>query len=146
MSSAVRSLSSNLKRLTSLQIFFGFQLVYVNALAVIKASVLCFYARIFTNLGLRSCIKVMLGIVIVWALSFSMAMIFACKPVAFQWNLLAPGGGVCGDLIALYAALIATNIVTDLVIMGLPLYTIWHLKMRGVEKAGLTACFALGFA
>lgn len=139
-------MSRNFKRLTSLQILFGFQLLYVNALAVIKASMLCFYARIFTNVGLRSCINIMLGIVVVWALSFSMAMVFACKPVAFQWNLQISGGGVCGDLIALYATLIVTNIITDLIIMGLPLYTIWHLKMRGVEKAGLTACFALGFA
>lgn len=129
------------------KMLFGFDMLYVYALSLLKTSVLCFYLRVFgkTPGGLRRVIQALLGVVGAWTLAFTLALAFVCHPVPFRWDPAIPGGS-CGSQTALYASLIITNVVTDLVIMLLPMYTVWSIKMRGPEKLGLMACFALGMA
>ncbi|KAK7926657.1 hypothetical protein PG985_003655 [Apiospora marii] len=130
-----------------LKVLFGFDMLYVHALALLKTSVLCFYLRVFGKApgGLRRVIQELLGVVGAWTLAFTLALAFVCHPLPFRWDPTVPGGS-CGSQTALYASLIVTNVVTDLVIMLLPMYTVWSIKMRGPEKLGLMACFALGMA
>ncbi|KAK6853912.1 hypothetical protein PG995_010724 [Apiospora arundinis] len=130
-----------------LKILFGFDMLYVHALAIIKTSVLCFYLRVFAGAprALRRVIQALLGLVGAWTVAFSLALAFVCHPLPFRWDPTIPGGA-CGSQTAMYATLIVTNVVMDLVIMMLPMYTIFSLKMRGPEKIGLMACFSLGMA
>ncbi|KAK8081041.1 hypothetical protein PG997_008859 [Apiospora hydei] len=95
--------------------------------------------------GLRRTIQGLLGVVGAWAIAFSLALAFICHPMPFRWDPTIPGGA-CGSQTAMYATLIITNVLLDLVIMLLPMYIVWSLKMRGPEKIGLMACFALGLA
>ncbi|KXH67555.1 hypothetical protein CSAL01_04323 [Colletotrichum salicis] len=37
-----------------------------------------------------------------------------------------------------------TNVVTDLLIVILPIWTVWKLQMRKTEKLAVIACFVLG--
>ncbi len=62
-----------------------------------------------------------LGLVIFWGLAHFLAVVFICSPVESQWDLNLTGK--CGDQIKLFQSLIITNIVTDLVIMFLPIYS-----------------------
>ncbi|KAK7957830.1 hypothetical protein PG988_012678 [Apiospora saccharicola] len=130
-----------------LKILFGFDMLYVHALSLLKTSVLCFYLRVFGKApgGLRRLIQALLGVVGAWTLAFSLALAFVCHPLPFRWDPTIPGGS-CGSQTAMYASLIVTNVVTNLIIMLLPMYTVWSIKMRGPEKIGLMACFALGMA
>lgn len=127
-----------------MQITMAFQLLYLNSLGVIKLSVLSFYLRVFVSKGVRVVIKITMGAVVLWAVVHGLGMVFICSPVSYQWDMTHKG--TCGNKIALYASLIITNIVTDIFIMALPVYTIWHLQMRASEKLGLAACFTLGTA
>jgi hypothetical protein len=56
------------------------------------------------------------------------------------------GLGTCGQYIHMIQSLIATNAIGDLVIMALPMHSIWSLQMRQTDKLGVTACFGLGLA
>ncbi|KAK8052365.1 hypothetical protein PG993_003750 [Apiospora rasikravindrae] len=105
-----------------LKILFGFDMLYVHALALIKTSVLCFYLRVFGKApgGPRRVIQVLLGIVGVWTIAFSLALAFVCHPLPFRWDPTIPGGA-CGSQTAMYATLIVTNVLTDLVTMLLPI-------------------------
>jgi hypothetical protein len=125
---------------------FGFTLVYLQALAVIKCSALAFYLRMFPTAKMQLLIKFSLGMTIVWVLACDLALIFICKPVRYQWDLTVPPSEkpTCGNQLDLYTSIVTTNIVSDFWIMGIPMYTIWHLKMRFAEKAALTVCFLLG--
>ncbi|KAK6860258.1 hypothetical protein PG995_003894 [Apiospora arundinis] len=118
-------------------ITMAFQLLYLNSLGAIKLSVLSFYLRVVVSEGVGLAIKIAIGAVVVWGSAHSIAMVFICNPVPYQWDLTY--NGTCGNQIALHASLIITNITTDLFIMALPVYTIWHLQMRTSEKLGLTA-------
>jgi hypothetical protein len=103
------------------QLTFAFQLVYILALSLVKSSILCFYRRVFVSTRLRLVTNIMFGVVAVWGLSHSMAVIFVCTPVSFQWDLTIKGK--CGDQIKLFQSLITTNILTDAMIMLIPVYS-----------------------
>ena len=125
------------------QILFSFGIIYLFALASVKLSVLSFYMRTFATPMMRRLIWATMGLVSVWAISHSLAFIFVCWPTPGFWN---PDAGTCGEIIPIYASIVVVNILTDLAIMALPMYTIWHLQMRKTEKVALTLAFGLGFA
>ncbi|PGH19220.1 hypothetical protein AJ80_04085 [Polytolypa hystricis UAMH7299] len=125
-----------------LQLTFGMQVIYVVLLSSVKASVLCFYLRVFITPFVQRAAKITLGFMVAWLLSFVFACIFICTPVEAQWT----GVGKCGQYIPLIQSLIATNALGDLVIMVLPMHSIWSLQMRKTDKIGITSCFALGIA
>lgn len=131
-----------LPALTSCQVTFGMQLIYVILLFLVKASMLFFFLRVFVTPTVQRASKITLGFLVLWMLSFVFACIFLCTPVEAQWT----GVGKCGDYIPMIQALIATNAIGDLVIMILPMHSIWSLQMRRTDKLGITASFALGLA
>ncbi len=128
--------------LTPYQIVFGQQIVYVVALSVVKASMLAFFLRVFVTTRLHIAATFMLVFVVVWMVCYVCACVFLCHPVSAQWT----GQGTCGAYVPMIQSLIATNIASDLVIMSLPMPSIWSLQARTTEKIGITACFALGLA
>lgn len=42
--------------------------------------------------------------------------------------------------------IIMTNVLTDIMIIVLPISTVWGLQMRKTEKFAILSCFALGIA
>ncbi|OHE96519.1 hypothetical protein CORC01_08117 [Colletotrichum orchidophilum] len=122
---------------------FAFTLIYLWALASLKLSQLWFYYRAF-SLQLKWWIFLIGGVVIVWALVFTFIFIFLCDPISQQWTVERIGH--CMDQILVLKCIIMTNVVTDLFIVILPIWTVWKLQMRKTEKLAVIACFALGLA
>jgi hypothetical protein len=108
----------------AIQLAFAFQLLYVLALSLVKSSILCFYRRAFVDSRVMLAVNVLFGVVAMWASAHTMAIIFVCKPVSYQWDLTIPGR--CGDQIKLFQSLISTNILTDVLIMILPVYSMFY--------------------
>ncbi|RYO90563.1 hypothetical protein DL766_006765 [Monosporascus sp. MC13-8B] len=123
-----------------LKVIFAIQYVYTVSLAATKASVLCFYLRVFATTNMARSSKWMLGFCVAWVLTFILAPLFICRPVSAQWNDIS----TCGDLFALIQACNITNIASDLAIMWLPIPSIWPLQARKTDRIGIMACFALG--
>jgi hypothetical protein len=117
----------------ALQLAFAFQLLYILALCLVKSSILCFYTRAFASTRLMLAVKVMFGVVAMWGFSHALAVIFICRPVSFQWDLTL--AGKCGDQIKLFQSIITTNIVTDVLIMLLPVYSTSYQNFYSI-----TAC------
>ncbi|KAK8064041.1 hypothetical protein PG996_008693 [Apiospora saccharicola] len=107
--------------------------IYISCITCLKASVLLFYRRIFNSTG-----WVRLA---TWAM---LAMLLVCIPIRKNWDTGLPGA--CYNAVEMYKALCVTNILTDLIIMALPVKVILSLQMRKVEKAVLISCFALGLS
>lgn len=128
-----------------MKVVLSFQLLYMASLTFVKCSVLVFYKRIFVSDGMQKLSTITLGFVLAWCIGHMFAMVFICHPVAFWWDISIPGG-YCLDQLPIYVSLIITNIFSDIVIMCLPMFTIWELKMKTTEKLALTAAFALGIA
>ncbi|KAI1640002.1 hypothetical protein F4809DRAFT_592109 [Biscogniauxia mediterranea] len=125
-----------------LQLTFYMQIIYVTLLASVKASMLCFFIRIFPTTFMQRASKITLGFIAAWWISYLCACIFLCNPISAQWTY----EGTCGHYMPMIQSLIATNAVGDLVIMALPMHSIWSLNTRTTDKIGITSCFALGLA
>ncbi|KAF1942418.1 hypothetical protein EJ02DRAFT_454282 [Clathrospora elynae] len=126
-----------------MQVTFAYTLVYIWCLACLKLSQLSLYHRVFA-LQLRIPVYIVSGIVIVWALIFNFIFIFLCDPISQQWTIKRVGS--CMDQILLLKCLILTNAATDLIIVALPIRSVWQLQMRKTEKFAVLACFGLGLA
>lgn len=103
---------------------------------------LCFFLRVFPTTFMQLSSKLALGFVAMWVIAFLCACIFLCNPISAQWD----GDGHCGAYMPMILSLIATNAVGDLIIMALPMHSIWSLQTRKADKIGITSCFALGLA
>lgn len=126
-----------------LKITFIFTLVYLWALTALKLSQLWFYLRAF-SLQLKLWILIVGAIVIVVGLVFTFLFTFLCNPVSKQWTIARDG--YCMDQILVLKCIIMTNVVTDLMIVVLPVRTVWKLQMRTTEKIAVLGCFAIGLA
>ena len=69
---------------------------------------------------------------------------FECIPLDKAWNHEIKGGH-CIDLHAAYLATGAVNVISDSLILLLPMLAIWRLRMSPKQKIGISAVFATGF-
>lgn len=117
------------------------------AFGTIKLSLLFFYRRIFGVWPSFRWLNIWLvGFVVAWTLSFAFADLFLCEShIELQWALdqtRARHG--CGDKGALLIAFAATSILTDVLVLGLPLLYIRRLQMSKNKKFASSVVFFLG--
>ena len=112
------------------------------AVSTIKISVLLYYARLFPTKKFRLAVNIVMAYLLVWLIAFFFAFIFQCTPVSQFWN--QTGTGTCGQLIELYLGNGFTSLVSDVVLMVLPLPMIWSLRIRLFQKILLSGVFMLG--
>jgi heme/copper-type cytochrome/quinol oxidase subunit 4 len=69
-------------------------------------------------------------------------LLFACKPIAGSWDPLIPA--VCLNRGGIYLAQAVIGIVTDVLLLLLPVPTVMTLQMPNKQKLGLIGIFAVG--
>ncbi|KAL8400717.1 hypothetical protein RB594_000933 [Gaeumannomyces avenae] len=116
----------------------------ITSLAASKLSMLFFYLRIFDRTMRLWCWAV-IGFVVVWAVVILMTNVFMCTPISAQWDLSLAAVSKCGDALPFYKTIVITGLLTDIVIMLMPMKTIWGLNMRMTEKLGVMMSFLLLF-
>lgn len=122
--------------MTALEIIYGF------AIAFAKCSILLLYYRIFISSRFRVAIYVLAFIVISWGLSDVFVAIFQCSPVRFAWDKAIQGS--CINQLAFYRWISMPNIVTDIVMLSLPMPMVWKLHCSVAQRVGLSAIFLMG--
>ncbi|KAL8825258.1 MAG: hypothetical protein Q9170_007866 [Blastenia crenularia] len=115
---------------------------YITSLLFTKISILLLYRRIFPSRKFH---------VILWALgififAFStvnvFVILFQCNPVKAGFNPLIKGRCIDSETMILVVAIL--TVVTDFVILGLPLPLVWKLQMRRTRKIQVSLIFLLG--
>ncbi|KAI1436713.1 hypothetical protein GGR50DRAFT_185938 [Xylaria sp. CBS 124048] len=116
---------------------------YCYSMAFLKLSILSLYSNIFPYRWFHFAVWVIAAIVSSWAIAFGTAAIFQCWPIPYGWDPTIPGG-FCIDygLVVLVAGVI--NIITDFIILAMPIPVIWKLQASRQSKWELTFMFALG--
>lgn len=84
------------------------------------------------------------GIMICTAIASIIAGLAACHPFDAQWAAPAVQADKCYDKETLYVWSTFPNIITDLVLLGLPLPVIWKLHTSTHLKVALSGTFVLG--
>lgn len=118
--------------------------LWALAVALSKLAILGFYLRFF-NKPYQWIISYLLMFVLVATfIGTGLAVTFECSPVQYQWDKDIPGGGSCIDIIEFYRWMSFPNVVTDAVILVLPLPMVWNLHTTRNQKVGLVIIFATG--
>ncbi|KAF1973490.1 hypothetical protein BU23DRAFT_417780, partial [Bimuria novae-zelandiae CBS 107.79] len=119
------------------------EFLYPSAVAFPKLCVVILYLRVFTNKVERVIAWGLVGVIFAAWLSFFVATCFQCTPSAFNWDKSIPGGR-CFDTVAFAYSSSVPNIVTDLVVIVLPIRTVLELRVSPGRKAGLMLIFLTG--
>lgn len=77
------------------------------------------------------------------ALSMIIGSAMICQPLAFYWDHDIPGG-FCGDSTALFLVTGVLNLVTDLIVLLLPMPYLYGLSMALYKRLVLMGTFSLG--
>ncbi|KAH6623822.1 hypothetical protein F5144DRAFT_372451 [Chaetomium tenue] len=125
-----------------LKMLVAYELIYATSISTIKLSILLFYLRVFVNRGLRMATVAALIFVSVWSIGNFLQVFLICRPFAKTYTPLMEGE--CGDQVASFIAIGSFNIITDVIILTLPLPTVWALKMSTPAKLGMTGVFLVG--
>ncbi|KAI0802500.1 hypothetical protein GGR55DRAFT_700984 [Xylaria sp. FL0064] len=127
------------------KIFFAFILTQNFAFGFAKLSILYFYRRIFYTRTFKIVTSVMIVVVGIWAVGFFFAYLFRCG--TNFWALWAPLKFLieyCYDSKPLFYTLAISDVITDFVILSLPLFWVWRLNMSIAKRFALSGVFLLG--
>jgi hypothetical protein len=119
--------------------------MYNTAMMFIKMTFLLQYFRVFQHVySMWVAYIVAMIIVGCWCLTQTLLVIFACLPVQAFWDASTLAEAKCWirpDFVYINAG---GTIVTDLIVLFLPLPTLLHLKLRPTQKWGLIGIFGIG--
>ncbi|KAL3477450.1 hypothetical protein BJX99DRAFT_246211 [Aspergillus californicus] len=108
-----------------------------------KISILLFYVRIFPVRKFRIFTYIVGAIVLGHGIGVLLAAIFQCSPIAYTWDKAIVGGS-CFNQEAFFRYVSPPNILTDVVILVMPLPYVWKLHTHVGHKVALTGVFLLG--
>lgn len=125
------------------QLLIAVQLLWATSLSLVKISILILYCNVFSLKPFIIAAKVTSAIIVMWALATILMGFFLCTPFEFNWNPALPGGH-CGDQLLSYRITGALNLVTDVIVLLLPMPYLYGLNLALYKKLVLVGTFAIG--
>ena len=124
------------------QISYAVQVLYPLAVTAIKLSILFLYLRLFPSRSFRTFVVGHMVLAVVGGLVASAVTIFQCKPIAKNWIGALPGA--CLDQGRLFEVVVIFNLLTNVMILLLPMPTIWWLHMPLRRRILVLGIFSIG--
>ncbi|KAI1504896.1 hypothetical protein F5X99DRAFT_330466 [Biscogniauxia marginata] len=125
---------------------YAFQTTEKIAFGLIKLSLVFLWKRIFgQSKSFVIFCWAMVGILTLWSVAFFFATVFQCG-TRWTWNW-APIGiflTQCVDTLSMLTVFTATDLLTDFIIILMPVPLIWRLHMPTKKKVGVTSIFMVG--
>lgn len=118
------------------------EFVYVAACLFPKLTILALYLRIFTGRIVRITAWVMIGVCTAHAVANIIASFTICQPFEYKWNKTI--NGHCANVLASYRYVSIPHILTDIVILVLPISSLYHLLMNKRKKVAIFLTFLMG--
>lgn len=127
--------------------FFVGEPIYFVAQGLVKISILLFMLRIFPKQDMRKLIYGVCGIIVAYTIAFFFATLFQCQPISFLWKQLDSNfPGKCNDIHLQAWIAAGINIVLDIVVIVLPIKSLWNLQASLPKKITAISMFSLGAA
>lgn len=118
-------------------------ILYLPLLAMAKFSILFLYLRLGPIHWFRVAVFTLMFVVVGANFALIFAFIFACHPVKRGWDLTITEGS-CINRAALYVSTAVLNMLTDILLLLLPIPMVVRLQMPRIQKFGLILIFAVG--
>ncbi|KAJ6096877.1 hypothetical protein N7486_007623 [Penicillium sp. IBT 16267x] len=127
----------------TLKAILPLEALYGIVLALVKTSIMLFYTRIFgSKRSFQIQVTITMIIVWIWSASVILETFLLCRPLKYNWDTSI--SGTCGDRNATYVVAGVMNLITDLMVMALPIPHIWKLQLGTAKKISLCGVFCLG--
>ncbi|OHE96937.1 hypothetical protein CORC01_07722 [Colletotrichum orchidophilum] len=131
---------------------FASEMAYTVTMSTVKWSTLALYWRIFnTRKSIRYYIWTTAGTILAWFVVVIFVLIFQCHPVHAFWarydteHPLTSDQYTCGvDVKMFFMGNSILNIITDALLVLLPIPYVWKLQLHTAQKLALAGVFALG--
>ncbi|KAI9673730.1 MAG: hypothetical protein M1829_003967 [Trizodia sp. TS-e1964] len=118
-------------------------MIYLGASTAVKIAILLLYLRLFSvSRSLRWSIYGIGIFVTCVFISGELSIIFACKPIRRVWDLTTPGTCVSVTTEAIAQGFLA--LFSDVVIVFIPIRTVWMLALPLKTKLAVMGIFAIG--
>lgn len=131
------------KLITSEKYALVIPVVYLPAVILTKLALLVMYTRIFIKRTDLIACWVVAALLITNFVEAMIAGFLMCVPLEYLWNRSIPGGH-CININAWFRWSSLMNIITDVVMLILPLPVIWKIQTSRRVKIGITITFATG--
>lgn len=129
--------------LSAPQINISNETLYCVTLAFIKFSILSLYVVIFPGKTMRRLAIAVGAFVAIWTLTASLAAVLRCVPIAALWDMT-----IINSYCINYGILVLVhnicNIITDLILLAMPIYPVSRLKLPTEKKVFVLLSFLLG--
>lgn len=118
---------------------------YAATEGLAKIAVCLLYKRIFfAQKRLLIIIYMTMGIIIGSSISVGFAYLFGCSPFSAHWGSSEEQQNNCLDMDALTFWTTLPNIITDVVLLAVPIATVWKLRASLGMRVGLVLTFLCG--
>ncbi|KAJ5625396.1 Btp1 [Penicillium lagena] len=130
-------------------IYIG-DMFYLPSMMFAKLSILLVYKRLFgISRSLRMVVYFMMGLMVVYTVVMLFIYGFNCRPPYEYWGWhmtmdVAWTESHCFDFPTMNLGMGGVNIITDTVILLLPMPFVWKLQLRPMQKFGLCLVFGAG--
>ncbi|KAM3513028.1 hypothetical protein MY11210_003333 [Beauveria gryllotalpidicola] len=120
---------------------------WASSTACCKVAIILFLRRVvgFTR-SINATLVVVAVVSVLWALAAILFSTFACMPVSYYWDKSGHDGHclprhhfLTGNII--FAAL---NMLLDIIILVIPMPTLWKSQMRNKQKVAMTGVLSIG--
>lgn len=111
-----------------------------------KLSIIMFYHRIFPVRPVTYALYFCAFLVIGWWLAVYIIIVVQCRPVSYFWEQYVDptAPGECINIYKFFIGNASASVVTDFIILLVPLPSVWQLKMPIVQKLAVCGIFLLG--
>lgn len=114
------------------------------AMGFTKLSILLLYLKLLApGMKLRSAVYGILAFVATYTIAMELSLLFACNPILKLYHHYLKGS--CSiNIIAHALTQGVLNIVSDILILIVPIPMVWSLQMSTKHKVGVVGIFATG--
>ena len=121
---------------------FAYKYLYCTAVFAIKISVLTFYRRIFWTTKFKQITNIIGAVITAWWIAVIVVCTVSCNPIRGYWNKTIKSS--CVDIEKFTIAATVPHVLTDVIVLLLPIRMIWRLQLDHNRKLALSFIFLLG--
>ncbi|KAF5576238.1 integral membrane protein [Fusarium pseudocircinatum] len=128
------------------KLFIVIEVLYLTALVLVKAAILCFFLRIFPDHKFRIVIKcTMVFNALIWV-GFFIFVFFQIQPFSLFWNGWQQKKGhlILTGFTNFTLPLAGINLVLDIWMLVLPMTQLWRMGLKLKKKLGVISMFSVG--
>ncbi|KAJ5788568.1 hypothetical protein N7457_003558 [Penicillium paradoxum] len=124
------------------QIGYSNNFIYTGCIAFIKFSILALYKRLFAVRHMTIAVNLMFGFICLWVVGVYVAGALICIPASKFWDQSIEGA--CLDPAKFNYGLQIPNILSDLILLVMPMRVVWTLPIPKSQKMLLSGVFLVG--